>query len=202
MQFSVPKPSVIILSSGNAHKIVEIGEALNPLGIELKSNKDYPEFGDVEETEKTLEGNALLKARAMFRFTGLPSLADDTGLEVSALNGEPGVFSARYAGENATFEDNVNKLLREMNGKTDRAAAFRTVLALVTEDGEFFFDGVCEGRIINEPKGDGGFGYDPVFMPDGWNMTFAEMSVSDKNAISHRGRAVKELTSFLKALPA
>ena len=182
----------LFLASGNTHKIEELSEVLNPLGIGLHSTLDYPGVPEPEEDQHTLEGNALKKARYWFDITGLPSLADDTGLEVEALNGEPGVYSARYAGEKATYDDNVEKLLSELGNKENRKAEFRTVIAFVTADEEKLFEGVCKGTITKQKKGEKGFGYDPIFLPDGYTQTFAELSSSEKNKISHRGLAVNE----------
>jgi XTP/dITP diphosphohydrolase len=191
-------PKVVVLASRNVHKIREMSEVLNPLGLTLKSSLDYPDLADVEETSDTLEGNAYLKAFATFKHTGLPSLSDDTGLEVEALDGRPGVKSARYAGENASYSDNLQKLLTELEGVQNRSARFRTSLALVMEEGAFIFQGICDGIIREVPAGSAGFGYDPVFVPAGYQLTFAEMSEREKNSISHRGKAVDEFIRFLK----
>lgn len=187
----------LFLASGNPHKIKELREILASLEIDLQSTLDLREKADVEEDQQTLEGNALKKARFWFRKTGLPSLADDTGLEVSVLEGEPGVYSARYAGPDATYEDNVQKLLEEMGDAKNRKAKFRTVIALVGEE-EVLFEGECKGTITKKPRGEKGFGYDPVFLPDGYEQTFAELSSQAKNKISHRGRALQKLLTFLK----
>lgn len=192
------KPESVFLASGNKHKIEELRQVLAPLGIDLKSVVDFSDAEEVDEDQPDLEGNAMKKASFWHRKTGLPSLADDTGLEVDALGGAPGVYSARYAGEKATYDDNVNKLLSELEGKKDRSAQFRTVVAYVTEDEEQIFEGICRGEIIQEKKGDKGFGYDPVFMPDGYEKTFAELSSTEKNKISHRGIAVRKFIDFLK----
>lgn len=190
----------LFLASGNTHKIEELSEVLNPLGIGLHSTLDYPDIPEPEEDQPTLEGNALKKARYWFEITGLPSLADDTGLEVEALNGAPGVYSARYAGEKATYDDNVEKLLSELGNKDNRKAAFRTVIAFVTADEEKLFEGVCKGTITKQKKGKKGFGYDPIFLPNGYTQTFAELNSHEKNKISHRGLAlnefVKEVLNF------
>jgi len=188
----------IVLASRNPNKIEEMDALFSGLGIKVYSALDFPELEEVEEDEPTLEGNALKKARYVHQVTGLPALSDDTGLEVTALNGAPGVFSARYAGENASYQDNVLKLLEAMLDKADRKAQFRTVLALVTSNEELTFDGICAGEIISEQKGSSGFGYDPIFKPNGFNETFAELDSSTKNEISHRGRAAQELLKFLK----
>ncbi|MDZ7755587.1 RdgB/HAM1 family non-canonical purine NTP pyrophosphatase [Rhodohalobacter sp.] len=191
------KPDTIFLASGNAHKIEELKQVLEPLGIDLKSTLDYSDAEEVEEDQPDLQGNALKKAQYWFEKTGLPSISDDTGLEVEALNGAPGVYSARYAGENPTYDDNVNKLLAELKDKTNRSAQFRTVIAFVDGSDHYFFEGICRGRIIDNKRGDKGFGYDPVFVPEGYEKTFAELSSEEKNKISHRGRAVQKFIDFL-----
>lgn len=191
------KPKKLFLASANPHKIEELEKMLKPLGIQLQSTLEFKEVPDVVEDQPDLQGNALKKARFWFEHTGLPSISDDTGLEVDALNGAPGVYSARYAGENVTYQDNVKKLLKELDGETNREAQFRTVIAYVTKDGEHFFEGVCKGEIISEQKGDKGFGYDPVFQPTGYNQTFAELDAEEKNKISHRGRALEKFLEFL-----
>lgn len=188
----------LVLASRNKHKISEMQEILKGLGIEVLSALDFPELEDVDEDQPTLEGNALKKARYVHKQTGLPSLSDDTGLEVNALDGAPGVYSARYAGENVTYQDNVMKLLAELDGVIQRSAQFRTVLALVDGDTENTFEGICEGEILTEQKGERGFGYDPVFRPKGYEQTFAEINPEIKNEISHRGRAIQKFIEFLK----
>lgn len=190
------KLTKLFLASANPHKIEELHEILAPLEIDLQSTIDLDEKIDVEEDQPTLEGNALKKARFWHTRTGLPALADDTGLEVDALGGAPGIYSARYAGPDVTYDDNVQKLLQEMSGKQDRKARFRTVIALTGSE-EFLFEGMIEGVITTEPKGDKGFGYDPVFMPEGYDRTFAELHGKEKNKISHRGRALQKLLLFL-----
>jgi len=188
----------IFLASGNPHKIEELKQMIQPLGIELKSTLDFPDAHEVEEDQPDLKGNALKKARYWFEETGIPSLADDTGLEVDALKGAPGVYSARYAGENVTYEENVEKLLREMEGKSDRKARFRTVIAFLDGSEEYLFEGVCEGEITMKRKGKKGFGYDPVFQPEGYKQTFAELSAEEKNMISHRGLAFQKFLAYLE----
>lgn len=187
----------LVLASRNKNKIQEMKELVSGLGIEVFSALDFPELEEVEEDLPTLEGNALKKARYVHQKTGLPALSDDTGLEVQALKGAPGVYSARYAGERASYQDNVLKLLKEMDGKENRKAQFRTVVALVAKENEHEFEGICEGEIIKEQRGEKGFGYDPVFLPNGFDATFAELDSSTKNEISHRGRAIQKFISFL-----
>lgn len=188
----------LVLASRNKNKIEEMKSLVAGLGIEIYSALDFPELEEVEEDLPTLEGNALKKARYVHQKTGLPALSDDTGLEVIALNGAPGVYSARYAGEKATYQENVLKLLREMSDKLNRNAQFRTVVALVSESGEETFEGICEGEITDEQRGEKGFGYDPVFLPKGFNQTFAELDYITKNEISHRGKAIQKVVHFLK----
>lgn len=186
----------LVVASKNEDKLVEIEAVLLGLGLvqEIVVGLDWP---DVEETESTLEGNALLKARAVGEATGLPALADDTGLEVAALGGEPGVRSARYAGEDASYADNVEHLLARLEAVSDRTARFRTVMALVVPGQEdIVAEGVLDGHIIDTPRGDSGFGYDPVFDVDG--RTLAEFAAAEKNAISHRGRALQALAEILR----
>lgn len=192
------KPDTLFLASGNAHKIEELRQILDPLGIDLESTLDYPDAPEVEEDRPDLQGNALKKARFWYEKTGLPSIADDTGLEVEALEGAPGVYSARYAGENVTYQDNVDKLLRELKDEKNRAAQFRTVIAYVIDDKEYFFEGVCKGKILTKEKGSKGFGYDPIFQPEGYDKTFAELNAKEKNKISHRGKALEKFLDFLK----
>ncbi len=188
----------LLLATRNEDKRHELSRALGE-GVQLHHPGEFSDE-EVEETEDSLWGNALLKARDGYKRSGLPSLADDTGLEVDALGGAPGVYSSRYAGEEATYEDNVNKLLEEMNGVSDdkRAARFRTVMAYIDESGEYRFDGVVEGIILSEKRGQGGFGYDPVFLPDGFDITLAEMETDAKNQISHRGRAFRSFVQWWK----
>lgn len=184
-----------VVASKNADKIVEVEAVLAGLGIvgEIVRGLDWP---DVDETEPTLEGNALLKARAVASHTGLVAIADDTGLEVDALEGAPGVHSARYAGEDASYEDNVAKLLTEMADAGDRTARFRTVIAVVDPNtGEWTAEGAVEGEITRGPRGAYGFGYDPVFAVEG--RTLGEMTKDEKSTISHRARALRALAEML-----
>ncbi|MEP0006317.1 MAG: RdgB/HAM1 family non-canonical purine NTP pyrophosphatase [Balneola sp.] len=188
----------LILASRNKNKIEEMKQLVAHLGIDVFSALDFPDLEEVEEDKPTLEGNALKKARYVNQQTGIPALSDDTGLEVKALDGAPGVFSARYAGENASYQDNVLKLLDALKGKENRAAQFRTVVALVDGDQEWTFEGVCKGKIIEEQIGKKGFGYDPIFMPNEFAETFAQMDPNIKNLISHRGKAVQRFLEFLE----
>lgn len=187
----------LVLASRNKNKIEEMKALVSDLGIDVFSALDFPELKEVEEDLPTLQGNALKKARYVHKKTGLAALSDDTGLEVDALNGAPGVYSARYAGDDVSYQDNVHKLLNEMSGEKNRGAQFRTVVALVTDENEYTFEGICEGEITEDQRGDKGFGYDPVFLPTGYDKTFAELDSSIKNVISHRGKAVQKFISFL-----
>ena len=192
----------LVLATRNPGKVAELDARLAGLGIDLSTARDHG-APDVDEDADTLRGNAEKKARALHDHTGLPALADDTGLEVDALDGRPGVHSARYAGEDADADANRALLLQELDGADDRSARFRTVLAFVDGDDTLFFDGVCEGVITTEEHGTGGFGYDAVFRPaDGDGETFAEMDADAKNRISHRGRALDAFTDWLAARPA
>lgn len=195
------RPGTLLIASGNRNKIKELEQLLRPLEIRLVSTLDYPEMEEVVEDQETLEGNALKKAREWHARTGLAALADDTGLEVEALGGAPGVHSARYAGPDAGDSDNVAKLLKAMEGESNRSARFRTVVALVGEEGEHqLFEGVCEGDILSAPTGDHGFGYDPVFRSSGYSRSFAELTGEEKNRISHRGLAMKRVLHRLREL--
>ncbi|HKI44379.1 MAG TPA: RdgB/HAM1 family non-canonical purine NTP pyrophosphatase [Balneolales bacterium] len=191
----------IVLASRNQNKIEELRAILEPLDIELLAAPDFPELEEVEEDGDTLEANALKKARYVYEVTSLPSLADDTGLEVDALDGRPGVYSARFAGENVTYQQNVEKLLRLLQDwpiLDDRKARFRTVIAFIENQNEHVFEGRCDGHITTDQRGSGGFGYDPVFLPDGFEQTFAELSLETKNEISHRGRAVQSFIEWIE----
>ncbi len=187
----------IVFATNNKHKLEELrqiaGDKLDILGLkDIGCDVDIPETGD------TLESNALQKARYVHEHYGIDCFADDTGLEVDALGGEPGVRSARYApGEGHDSTANMALLLRNMDGVTDRKARFRTVIALITDGKEHIFEGKVEGDIMEAPSGEQGFGYDPVFRPRGWAKTFAEASPEEKNSVSHRGRAVRRLLSFI-----
>lgn len=186
---------LIYFASQNVNKIREI-RSLLPGGFEV-SGIDEVTSAELEETGATLEENALQKATFVANATGRPAFADDTGLEVDALNGAPGVVSARYAGEQKSAADNVAKLLAELEGKRNRKAQFRTVIAYVNGKQNFLFEGIVEGKIAEKPRGKEGFGYDPVFIPEGSSKTFAEMSLEEKNTWSHRARALKKLIEFL-----
>lgn len=187
----------IIFATHNEHKAHEargiLGEKWN-----LKSLHDIGCESEIPETADTLRGNALQKAQYVFEHYHTNCFADDTGLEIEALDGRPGVYSARYAGEHCTYQDNVDKVLAEMKGMTNRKACFKTVVALILDGEPHFFEGRVDGQIIEEPRGTAGFGYDPVFMPDGYDQTFAEMGEDVKNHISHRARAMQALQDFLK----
>ncbi len=189
----------IVFATGNAHKIREV-VALLPSGIRLKSLADIGCAGELPETTPTIEGNALQKARYVHAHYGVNCFAEDTGLEINALNGEPGVRSARYAGEDKQAEDNTRLVLAKMKGIADRRARFRTVIALILDGKEHVFEGVAEGQIAASPAGSGGFGYDPIFVPEGAHRSFAEMDTEEKGAISHRGKAVAKLLAFLATL--
>lgn len=189
----------IVFATGNAHKIREVA-ALLPPGIRLKSLADIGCTGELPETTPTIEGNALQKARYVHAHYGVNCFAEDTGLEIDALNGEPGVRSARYAGEDKQAEDNTRLVLAKMKGIADRRARFRTVIALILDGKEHVFEGVAEGQIAASPAGNGGFGYDPIFVPEGAHRSFAEMDTEEKGAISHRGKAVAKLLAFLTTL--
>ncbi len=187
----------LVLASNNKHKLEEM-RAILGANIEIVSLSDINCHDEIPEEQDTLEGNALQKARYIHDKFGMNCFADDTGLEVECLNGAPGVYSARYAGEHPTFDDNIRKLLRNMEGEENRNAQFRTAIALIINDNEYIFEGEVKGKIITEYRGTNGFGYDPVFLPDGYNQTFAELPAETKNKISHRGNAAKKLAEFLK----
>jgi len=189
----------IVLATHNHDKEIELQHSLQGLGVEICSLSEYPDIGDIEETGTTLLENSLLKAHTVHDRTGLPTIADDTGLEVDALDGAPGVYSARFAGAEATYEDNVNKLLSVMEEVSDdmRSARFRTVISFVDEIQELWTEGFIEGRITEDPRGNMGFGYDPVFYVPQLEKTFAELSTAEKNKISHRGLALQKLRKIL-----
>jgi len=186
----------IVFATNNVHKMAEVSAILCN-DFELLSLKDIQCFEDIPETQDTIEGNALQKACFVYEKFGIDCFADDTGLLVEALNGAPGVYSARYAGSACNSEKNIQKLLKELNGKTNRNAFFKTVAALILNGKEYFFEGKISGRILMEKRGTDGFGYDPVFLPDGYDMSFAQMSIELKNKISHRALAMNQLSLFL-----
>jgi len=186
----------IVFATNNEHKLYEIGDLLGD-SFTLLNLKDAGITEDIPEDLPTLEGNALFKAKYIHKITGLNVFADDTGLEVEELNGNPGVHSARFAGTKKDFHANTKKLLKLMQGKKNRKAQFRTIIALVLDGSEFLFEGTVTGTILHNKKGKGGFGYDPVFVPEGYNKSFAEMSLNEKNRISHRAMAFKKLKLFL-----
>lgn len=187
----------LVFATNNKHKLEEVRSILGDR-VEVLSLNDINCHDDIPETAETLQGNALIKARYIYNKYGIDCFADDTGLEVDALNGEPGVYSARYAGEQHCSEDNMNKLLQNLTGKTNRNAQFRTVIALIINGKETLFDGIVKGTISKEKTGDSGFGYDPIFVPEGHTESFAQMDSKQKNKISHRYRAVVKLCDYLK----
>ena len=191
----------LVFATANRHKLEEIREML-PESIKIISLSDIDFTGDIPETENTLEGNALLKVRYIRERYNVPCFADDTGLETEALNGAPGVYSARYSGVDGSQEQrakaNMNKLLHELSGKTNRKARFRTVIAYIdAENQEHLFEGIVNGAIIETPAGYEGFGYDPIFMPDGYDITYAQMPLSEKNRISHRAKAFQKFVTAI-----
>lgn len=186
----------LIFATSNDHKLKEVLSML-PEGIEVVGMKEMGFTEDLPETQDTIEGNSLQKAEHLSNILQGACFAEDTGLEVNALNGEPGVYSARYAGEKATFEDNVNKLLANMEGKADRSARFKTVITYFKEGKSVQFTGITEGRITGQKTGDKGFGYDPVFIPDGANKTYAEMDLQEKNSFSHRKKSFEGFANYL-----
>ncbi|OQX83000.1 non-canonical purine NTP pyrophosphatase [candidate division KSB1 bacterium 4484_87] len=190
----------LILATKNKDKVREMKELLRDLPLEILSAADFPELPDIEEDGDTLEQNAIKKAKTIYEITGIFSLADDTGLEVDALDGQPGVFSSRFSGENATYDDNVAKLLRMMENVPDdeRSARFRTVIAIIGDDFQQTTEGICPGVITRERRGDRGFGYDPIFFVPEYDQTFAEMDLELKNKISHRGRALQKAKQILE----
>lgn len=189
----------LVIASANAHKIKEI-KAVLPSHIYLIGLDEIGFLQEIPETEYTLEGNALLKARTVFKYCGQNCFAEDSGLEVEALNYEPGVYSARYAGPQRSNEDNINLLLSKMKGLINRSARFRTVIALIINGTEYLFEGIVKGVITQAKQGESGFGYDPIFIPDGYQRTFAEMTLVEKNQISHRANAIAQLVKFINQL--
>jgi XTP/dITP diphosphohydrolase len=186
----------LVFATNNKHKLEEI-RAILSRSYQIVSLGEIGCSEDIPETAGTLEGNALLKAQYIKTHYGYDCFADDTGLEVKALNNAPGVYSARYAGESKDPKANMRKVLRELENQSDRSARFRTVIALILGEKEYLFEGIAEGKLIREARGNAGFGYDPVFVPDGYTETFAEMGADMKNTISHRAKAVEKLKEFL-----
>ena len=186
----------LVFATGNSGKLREASEILGE-GFELVTPADFGITEDIPETGETLEENARQKARYIWEKYGKDCFADDTGLMVEALDGKPGVYSARFAGEKCSFDDNIDLMLEMMEGKTNRKAYFSTVICLIEQGEERIFEGRCEGSILTERYGKGGFGYDPIFIPDGYGESFAEMSLEEKNKISHRGKATDKLIEYL-----
>jgi XTP/dITP diphosphohydrolase len=189
--------NTLIFATNNLHKADEVRAVLAGKW-EIRTLLEAGIEKDIPEPHNTLEANASEKSRTIFEMTGRDCFSEDTGLEVDALHGEPGVRSARYAGEGRSFQDNIKKLLDKLRGSANRKARFRTVISLILDGVEFQFEGICNGIIIDQPKGDSGFGYDPVFVPDGDTRTFAEMDLAEKNQFSHRKKAMEKLIRFLE----
>ena len=190
----------LVIATHNNDKKTEMQYALKDLEVKILSLDSFPEIGEIEESGSTLLENSFIKAKEVYRKTGIPTLADDTGLEVEFLNGAPGIYSARYAGKNVTYEDNVKKLLSELSGveKKLRSAQFRTVISFFSAKKELWVDGRIEGIITEKPIGEKGFGYDSVFLVPDRDLTFAQMGREEKNKISHRGLALKKMVKLLK----
>lgn len=189
----------LIFATNNAHKIEEVTSILNN-EFNIRSLKDEQIYFDIPEPFDTIEENACEKARVIYSYTGKDCFGEDTGLEVTALNGEPGVKSARYAGEGKSSEDNIERLLTNLKRSPNREAQFKTIVCLIISGEEFTFEGICKGTIIQEKRGQSGFGYDPVFIPEGSENTFAEMTLAEKNIYSHRKKAIDSLVQFLKSM--
>jgi XTP/dITP diphosphohydrolase len=192
----------LVLATHNKHKAEELQAMLKDLGVEVLTLDAFPQVGEIVEDAETIEGNAIKKAKEVSELTGLPAMADDTGLEVFYLNKAPGVYSSRYAGPGATYADNCRKLLATLKGVPPRrrGAQFRCVLVLVGQGvPPILEEGICRGTIIESPRGEGGFGYDPIFLPDGYMQTFAEMPLDVKNSLSHRGRALQKMREKLES---
>ena len=192
----------IVIASSNKHKISEISIKIQPFFDNILSLQDFPEIGEIIEDGNTIEENSFIKSRACFNFSKIASVADDTILEVDALNGDPGLFTARYAGENATYEENMTKLLEQLDGIEDsaRTARFRTIISYVNGVDDFHVEGIIEGKILNNRVGNNGFGYDPIFYSTEFNLSLAEMDSDLKNRISHRGLAIEKFVSKIKKL--
>lgn len=186
----------LVFATNNAHKVEEIQAAIGHQ-LQIITLKQAGIDIDIPEPHETLEANASEKSRTIHTITGKNTFSEDTGLEVEALNGEPGVKSARYAGEHKDFGQNIRKLLDNLQGKADSKARFRTVISLIWQNKEYLFEGICPGQIVMTPRGTGGFGYDPVFVPEGSGKTFAEMNMAEKNQFSHRRKAADKLVAFL-----
>lgn len=187
---------ILIFATNNQNKVLEIESILAQQAIKIISLKEAGITEDIPEPYPTLQENALTKARTIYKLTQKNCFGEDTGLEVEALHGEPGVKSARYAGENKNFEANIDKLLQNLQASTNKQAQFRTVIALIFNHKEYVFEGICKGEIIAERRGTNGFGYDAVFIPNGSHKTFAEMSLEEKNTFSHRKKAMQQLIDF------
>lgn len=186
----------LVFATNNRHKLDEVSAKLNG-AIQLLTLHDIGSYDDIEETGTTFIANASIKSHHVYAEYKLNCFGDDSGLEIDALNGEPGVYSARYAGTHGNHAANISKVLENLKGETNRKARFRTVISLMWNGEEHFFEGTVEGTIRHELSGDGGFGYDPIFEPEGYDITFAEMSMAEKNAISHRAKAMEQLITFL-----
>ena len=201
--FSLFLPKIMIMelvfATNNQHKLKELQSILGEK-IHLLSLNDIGCYEEIPEEQTTLEGNARQKSMYVYEKFGYSCFADDTGLEIEALNGEPGVYSARYAGEEKNAEANMNRVLKELTNKTNRKARFRTVISLIINGRENQFEGIVKGKILNEKRGEKGFGYDPIFLPEGYTISFAEMNLEEKNKISHRGRAVEKLVQYLQTI--
>ena len=192
----------IVIASANNHKVSEISIKIQPFFDQILSLADFPEIGEIIEDGNTIEENSFIKSRTAFELTKIASVADDTILEVDALNGDPGLFTARYAGENATYEENMTKLLEKLDGIEDsaRTARFRTIISYVNGVDDFHVEGIIEGKILNNRVGNNGFGYDPIFYSTEFNLSLAEMDSDLKNRISHRGLAIEKFVSKIKKL--
>ena len=190
----------IVIASSNKHKVSEISSKIQPFFDEILSLEDFPKIGEIIEDGNTIEENSFIKSRACFNFSKIASIADDTILEVDALNGDPGLYTARYAGNKATYEDNMKKLLNDLEGIEMhlRTARFRTIISYVDGINDFHVEGVIEGKITNSKLGTNGFGYDPIFFSEKFNMTLAQMNSEQKNQISHRGLAIKKFVTKIR----
>jgi XTP/dITP diphosphohydrolase len=193
------KMNKLIFATNNKHKVDEIRHLLGSV-YDVCSVGDLNFYDEIPENQTTLEGNALEKARFIYQKFGLPCFADDTGLEIDALNGKPGVFSARYAGEEKDSLKNIKKALEKLKNIDNRRACFRCVIALIINDKEYIFEGRVNGKILHEPVGEGGFGYDSIFEADDYNVSFAQMTMAEKSKISHRGKAIEKLVEFLRKI--